>query len=155
MSKGVRNRVLRHVAQQLIPPPEKADKHRYLRGDRSGQWYRKGWRQMYRRLKKLYAGRAYDVNSKRGLNVFLADYIEVTKKIAKEEDVPLVDVYAAFERSGGGNTPSTEELLLDGLHPNGKGHKLIAKRLAPKILKLLKTETEKEEEEEPDDTSEE
>ena len=66
-----------------------------------------------------------------GFNVLLRDYAVAVRTVAAKESVPLVDIYAAFERQG------VKELLLDGVHPNTRGHRLIANLLVEAIVPLL------------------
>jgi len=49
------------------------------------------------RIKELYGKPPYDADDPDGFNLFLKAYAETVRQIAKEEHVPLVDVYAAFE----------------------------------------------------------
>jgi len=44
-------------------------------------------------------------------------------------------VYAAFEAYGTDTDKSVEDLLLDGMHPNEKGHRLVADLLAKEFLR--------------------
>ena len=55
-----------------------------------------------------------------------ADYSEMARRTAREKDVLCVDLRAAFPRE-----PSEleEYLCEDGIHPNKKGHKLIAEAI--------------------------
>jgi lysophospholipase L1-like esterase len=46
--------------------------------------------------------------------------------VAREKNVPLVDVYARFQEYGEFTGQSVADLLLDGMHPNARGHQLIA-----------------------------
>jgi lysophospholipase L1-like esterase len=75
--------------------------------------------------KKLYGKPPYDPNDPDGFNVVLRDYAEVCRKVAESERVPLVDVIQAF------TSQNTSALLLDGMHPNEAGHRLIAELLTP------------------------
>jgi len=80
-------------------------------------------------LKKLYGKPPYDPNDIDGFNVLLKEYAAVVRCLAKELNVPLIDVYAAFEAYGKTAGRSVGDLLLDGMHPNAKGHRIIADML--------------------------
>ncbi|MBG86735.1 MAG: hypothetical protein CMO80_07530 [Verrucomicrobiales bacterium] len=81
-------------------------------------------------LKKFYGKPPYKLEDPNGINEFLNIYAVVCRKIAADEDVPLVDVYRAFKSR-------TDKLLLDGMHPNQAGHRLIAELLAPVLLEAV------------------
>lgn len=82
-------------------------------------------------LIELYGKPPYDPNSADGFNVLLAEYAEVVRSVAKEEGVPLIDVWQLFKDHQ--TRHPDESLLLDGMHPNQRGHRLIADAL----LKIL------------------
>lgn len=86
----------------------------------------------------FYGKPPYKPDDPDGFNVLLKDYAEAVRKLAREEKVPLADVYAAFEAHGKKEGKSVHELLTDGMHPNGKGHRLVADLLHPVIAKALK-----------------
>ncbi len=50
-----------------------------------------------------------------------------------QEAAPLVDIYQAFQRHAKRSQMPHDELLLDGIHPNSAGHRLIADLLLPPI----------------------
>ena len=74
-----------------------------------------------------------------GLNVTLQPYAEAVRVLAKEKKVPLIDVYAVFEAYGKVPGQSVDDLELDGMHPNDKGHRIVADLLIALILKLKGT----------------
>lgn len=86
------------------------------------------------KLKNLYGKPPYKPDDPDGFNLLLRDYAESARKIAREEGVPLVDVFAAFEQYGKQPGQVTADLLLDGMHPNDNGHKLVADLLIKAIL---------------------
>ena len=51
----------------------------------------------------------------------LRQYAEVVRDVAKKEGARLVDVHFMFRVRG-----KPDHLLLDGMHPNEKGHEMIA-----------------------------
>jgi lysophospholipase L1-like esterase len=77
-------------------------------------------------LKKLYARPPYLPDEVDGMNVKLRDYAETVRRMAREEGVPLVDVATAFEDYGKDPGRKMEDLLPDGMHPNNRGHRLVA-----------------------------
>ena len=90
-------------------------------------------------LKQLYGKPPYDVNDPWGFSATLAEYGDVVRAVAREQAVPLVDVFKAFRDFDTIDGQSVDNLLLDGTHPNDKGHAIIAELLAPVIEKACKT----------------
>ena len=80
------------------------------------------------KLKRLYGMAPYQPDDGDGFNVVLRDYAGVVRKVAREADVSLVDVYRLFDQSS-----DVDALLLDGMHPNDEGHRIIAEQ----ILRVL------------------
>lgn len=89
------------------------------------------------KIKKLYGKPPYDPEDPDGFNVFLKSYAETVRKIAREEKLPLVDVYTAFENYAKQKGHSAHDLLLDGVHPNTAGQKLVADLLIPQIKMIM------------------
>lgn len=55
-------------------------------------------------------------------------------RLAKDLDVPLIDISSAFLK-----TPNYQQLICeDGIHPNEKGHRLIGRTIGDTILHLQK-----------------
>ena len=52
------------------------------------------------------------------------EYAEAVRQIASAEDVPLVDIYNLFKQQ-----EDYQSLLLDDIHPNAEGHRLVANAL--------------------------
>ena len=90
------------------------------------------------KLKKMYGKPPYDPNDSDGFNVLLTRYAEIARTVAQEESVPLVDVFQAMQKYDRVEGQSADDLFLDGMHPNDRGHKLVADLLAPEILALTK-----------------
>jgi lysophospholipase L1-like esterase len=88
------------------------------------------WSQVYL---DLYGRAPYDVTDPEGFNRHLLDhYNHLIREVAAAEQVPLVDINAAYAAH-----PNPAELLLpDLLHPGDAGHELVAKLLVPVILKM-------------------
>lgn len=78
------------------------------------------------KLKELYGKPPYDPNNPDGFNVMLDQYVDIVRRVAKEENVPLVDVNAEYARLVKDGNMTVKSLLLDGMHPNTKGQKLVA-----------------------------
>ncbi|MEU9851675.1 GDSL-type esterase/lipase family protein [Streptomyces sp. NPDC047974] len=57
----------------------------------------------------------------------LGDYARITREVAAELNVVLVDHHAHWLKSNGGAVPLS--LLGDGLHPNQRGHLVMAKKM--------------------------
>ncbi|MDY0169634.1 MAG: exo-alpha-sialidase [Thermoguttaceae bacterium] len=89
------------------------------------------------KLKNLYGKPPYDVDDPWGFSAGIIPYGDVMRTLANEEGVPLVDVFAAFQEYDRVEGQSVDDLLLDGMHPNDKGHAIIAELLAPVIEKTL------------------
>lgn len=85
------------------------------------------------KLKALYGKPPYDADDPNGFSAPLAEYCEIVRKTARAEGVTLVDLFQAFEDYGRVDGQSVDDLLLDGMHPNDKGHRLIADLILPAI----------------------
>lgn len=88
------------------------------------------------KLKDAYGKPPYRPDDKDGFNVTLSPYAECVRTVAKEKKVPLVDVCAAFQAYGKVKGQSVDDLLLDGMHPNDKGHRLVTDLLIKVIFEL-------------------
>ena len=80
-------------------------------------------------LRERYGKPPYDPNDADGFNVLLSSYAQQVRDVARAEHVPLIDVYADFEAFGKQEGQSVDDLLLDGMHPNERGHRRIADQL--------------------------
>jgi lysophospholipase L1-like esterase len=80
-----------------------------------------------------YGKPPYQPTDPDGFNMLLKAYAEALRGVAKRHRLPLVDVYAAFQAYGNANNQSIDDLLLDGMHPNDAGHRLVAERLLAAI----------------------
>jgi len=87
-------------------------------------------------LKKIYGKPPYNPGDPDGFNILLRDYAESVRKIAREESARLVDVFAAFEKFGKESGQSTDDLLLDGMHPNERGQRIAADLLIKEIITM-------------------
>ncbi len=64
-------------------------------------------------------------------------YVIAVRKLAAETDAALVDVWAAYAEYAAGEGRSIDDLLLDAVHPNDKGHALVARLLVEPLVALL------------------
>lgn len=71
-------------------------------------------------------------------NKRLRRYVKVVRKLARKYHTGLVDNYKLFQDYERKNNESFDTLMLDGCHPNDKGHKLIAHELALEIYRIKK-----------------
>ena len=90
-------------------------------------------------LRERYGKPPYDPDSGEGFDSpNLAPYNEALRQLAAELKVPLVDVRAAYPEYAARQKTNIDGLLLDGMHPNDKGHSLVAEMLLPVIGELLR-----------------
>ncbi len=83
---------------------------------------------------KLRCGQApYAVDEPDGMNVLLRSYAQATRDVARNTGTPLIDVMAAFEAYSAKQNHSIDSLLVDGIHPNEEGHRIIAGLLCQQI----------------------
>lgn len=64
----------------------------------------------------------------------LAQYVAELRDIARKHDVPLADVYAAWEAMGKRGEDTTARLCNGLNHPDAAGHTLVARTIAELIL---------------------
>lgn len=91
------------------------------------------------KLLQMYGKPPYEPREPHGFNTQLKAYAEAVRVIARSEHVPLVDVYERFERYGEVEAQSVADLLLDGMHPNARGHRLIADGLLAELAESSET----------------
>lgn len=91
------------------------------------------------RMREMYGKPPYDAEDVEGFSAFLKNYAGVVRELATEKKLPLVDVYQLFEAHGATEGQTVDELLLDGMHPNDRGQRMVADGLLP----LLKAAVEK------------
>lgn len=70
-------------------------------------------------------------------NERLLQYVAVVRNLAKKYETGLVDNFSDFQRYAADTGESVDALLLDGSHPNDKGHEMIAGNLVKEITKVL------------------
>jgi lysophospholipase L1-like esterase len=88
------------------------------------------------RLRELYGKPPYHPEDPEGMNWLLLTYVAAVRELALEESLELVDVDAAF-RDYARRHGSLDDLLLDGMHPNQQGQRIVAEMLAKTLLDLL------------------
>jgi lysophospholipase L1-like esterase len=78
----------------------------------------------------------FDFDDPRGINRLLDVYVQRVRDVAREQNVPLVDVSERFEAYDRVPGQSIDDLLIDGdeLHPSDAGHALIAEWLTEILL---------------------
>lgn len=88
------------------------------------------------RLREVYAKPPYRPEDPDGFNVTLRDYAAIVRRVAASAAVPLVDVLAAYDRRLETPGHARTDLLLDGMHPNADGQRLVAGLLLEQIRKM-------------------
>lgn len=86
-------------------------------------------------LRQRYGRPPYVTETDDGFNLLLRDYAAAVRDIAKQHNVPLVDVDRAFRDYTRQPGQSLADLLLDGMHPNAQGHRMIADLLIRELQK--------------------
>ncbi len=75
---------------------------------------------------KLYGRAPYRPDDPDGWNVYLKRYAEAVRRVAAGEGVSLVDVDKMFRAYAAAPGHQLADLLMDGMHPNAAGHRIIA-----------------------------
>jgi len=88
-------------------------------------------------MKAMYGKAPYKPADPDGFNVLLKDYAEAVRDVAAEQKIPLVDVYEAFLEHGRQKGRSVDQLLSDGVHPNDRGHEIVAQLLVEQIVAAI------------------
>ncbi len=88
------------------------------------------------RLRELYGKPPYHPEDPEGMNRLLHTYAAAVRELALEESVALVDVDAAFRDYARGHG-TLDDLLLDGMHPNQQGQRIVAEMLGKTVVDLL------------------
>ncbi len=87
-------------------------------------------------LKMMYGKFPYNVDDVDGMNVLLKDYVQRLIHIAKELELPYIDIYSAHKSD---NDWCGGKYLRDGIHPNDAGHRLVIENLWPVLNSMLKS----------------
>ena len=69
---------------------------------------------------------------KHGINFLVKDYAQAMRDVAAEKKVELVDVYRAFA-----DKPERLDYFPDGLHPDARGHRVIADLLVERLARII------------------
>jgi lysophospholipase L1-like esterase len=85
------------------------------------------------KTKAMYGKPPYKPDDPTGFNVLLLGYAEAVRQVAREKQVGLIDLYARYEVYDEQEGQSMDDLLLDGMHPNERGHRLAADLLLAQI----------------------
>lgn len=67
----------------------------------------------------------------------LARYVRVIRKLAKKYNTAFFNNYKFFKDYDSRRGQSMDDLMLDGVHPNDKGHEIMAGQLFKLILELI------------------
>ena len=78
------------------------------------------------KILKLYGKPPYRPDDPDGFNVIVKEYVKSVGRIAEQERVPLIDIFQAFQGYAKRPSQTMDELLVDGMHPNSKGQRLVA-----------------------------
>ncbi len=84
-------------------------------------------------LVNRYGQEPYDPADPWGFNHLNTVYAESVRQVGRRHDVPVVDIYGYYEEYDTVSDQSADDLLLDGLHPNSAGHRIVADLLAEAI----------------------
>ncbi len=83
-------------------------------------------------MTQRYGGAHLEPYRRHGINFLVEQYAQAVRDVAARRQVPLVDVYQAFI-----DNPAQLDLFPDGLHPNARGHRVIADLLVPRLVQLI------------------
>jgi lysophospholipase L1-like esterase len=71
-------------------------------------------------------------------NKRLVQYVKVIRRLSKEYHTGLVDNYKLFDRIQRRADVNYETFMLDSIHPNDKGHEMIAGKLTDEIVRFVR-----------------
>ena len=83
--------------------------------------------------RELYAGPPYRPEDAEGFGWIAARYADQMHRVAAAEGVPFIDLEAAIRAQ----SDPIDAFLLDGLHPNDRGHALIARLVTAEVSRIL------------------
>ena len=81
-----------------------------------------------------YAAAPYDPSDPNGLNATIDAYAQAVREVAAAKQVDLVDVYDLFFQYDQMSGQTMDDLLIDGMHPNSAGHRIIGDALEAIIV---------------------
>ncbi len=93
------------------------------------------------KLRQLYGKPPYNPNDPDGMNVFLKSYVGALRRIAAQEKLELVDAFSAFRAYEKVPGQKLDDLMLDGLHPNSLGHKIMADLILERLERIIPVAT--------------
>jgi len=67
----------------------------------------------------------------------LERYAEALREVARETNAALIDIWGMYEAYATQPGRSIDDLLLDGMHPNDEGHRMLALRITETLQELL------------------
>ncbi|MBQ4262699.1 MAG: hypothetical protein IJB83_00445 [Bacilli bacterium] len=76
----------------------------------------------------------YD-NLPNGVGANLEDYVNAIKEVCSKNDIPVIDLFTLFKLDVT-DASIRSEYIPDGLHPNAKGHQVIADLIASELRKI-------------------
>jgi len=83
-------------------------------------------------MTERYWGMNLEPYQKNGINFLVKDYAQAMRDVAAEKGVVLIDVYGAFQKE-----PSKLDFFPDGLHPDARGHRVIADLLVERLARII------------------
>jgi lysophospholipase L1-like esterase len=84
-------------------------------------------------MTERYWGMHLEAYQKHGVNFLVKEYAQTMRDLAAEKGVELIDVYRAFEEN-----PARLDYFPDGLHPDARGHRVIADLLVERLARIVK-----------------
>ncbi|HID76503.1 MAG TPA: hypothetical protein EYP56_10955 [Planctomycetaceae bacterium] len=87
-------------------------------------------------MTERYWGMHLEPYQKYGINFLVKQYAEAVRNVAAEKAIELVDVYRAFEQA-----PERLDYFPDGLHPDARGHRVIAELLVERLAQIITRRT--------------
>lgn len=83
-------------------------------------------------MTERYWGMRLEAYRKHGINFLVKDYAQAMREVAAEKQAALVDVYRAFDQNR-----AWLDYFPDGLHPDARGHRVIADLLVEELARIL------------------
>lgn len=83
-------------------------------------------------MTERYWGMHLEPYRKHGINFLVQDYAQAMRDVAADKRVALVDVYRAFDQN-----PERLQYFPDGLHPDARGHRVIADLLVEHLASII------------------
>ena len=69
-----------------------------------------------------YGHHPYAADDRWGMNLHNRTYAHCARRLAQHRSLPLIDVYQMFVDYDAASNCGYSDLLLDGIHPNDRGH---------------------------------